>query len=296
MQVPANWAGPTIQAATLAEKDLARWWTIFEDPTLTSLVERAVESNLDLKLAEARIRQARAVRRGAASGLGPTVAATGSFQRAQSPGSSGTIVGGDTNGQISNQYQAGFDAGWELDIFGGVRRGVEAADADLQAAMETRRDVLVTLTAEVARNYIDLRTFQQRIAIARQNLQAQERSSPTDSPEVRGWICQRPGRGQCPGPGGNHSLPDPASGGIGPADDLQHQHPARSRTGGPVGGIVTDVGDSCWASLRSSGRPVRTASPTPGYPPGRSGDSRCHRADRRGHCGPISQVQRDRRP
>ena len=77
---------------------------------------------------------------------------------------------GKSEGVITDQYQAGFDAGWELDIFGGVRRAIEAADADLQAALETRRDVLVTLTAEVARNYIDLRAFQERIAISRQNL------------------------------------------------------------------------------------------------------------------------------
>jgi NodT family efflux transporter outer membrane factor (OMF) lipoprotein len=77
----------------------------------------------------------------------------------------------------TDQYFAGFDAAWELDIFGGVRRSIEAADADLQATVEARRDVLVTLTAEVARNYIDLRAFQQRIAIARQNLEAQKHSA-----------------------------------------------------------------------------------------------------------------------
>ncbi len=71
----------------------------------------------------------------------------------------------------------GFDAGWEIDIFGGVRRNIEAADADLEATMETLRDVLVTLTAELARNYIDLRAFQQRIAIARRNLKAQQHSA-----------------------------------------------------------------------------------------------------------------------
>jgi NodT family efflux transporter outer membrane factor (OMF) lipoprotein len=77
----------------------------------------------------------------------------------------------------TDQYFAGFDAAWELDIFGGVRRGIEAADADLQASVEARRDVLVTLTAEVARNYIDLRAFQERLAIARRNLEAQKHSA-----------------------------------------------------------------------------------------------------------------------
>jgi multidrug efflux system outer membrane protein len=187
VEVPANWAWqtstPITQPAAPTEKDLALWWKVFEDPTLTSLVERAIQSNLDLKQAEARIRQARAARRVAISAIGPAVETTGSFQRSRSPGTtssgSGGLGGADskTEGGISNQYQAGFDAGWELDIFGGVRRGIEAAGADLQAAVETRRDVLVTLTAEVARNYIDLRAFQQRIAIGRKNLKAQQHSA-----------------------------------------------------------------------------------------------------------------------
>jgi multidrug efflux system outer membrane protein len=176
--VPARWTGPLppppLQPVTLEEKKLARWWTVFDDQTLTSLVDRAVQSNLDLKLGEARIRQARAARGIAASGLGPTVDTTGSYSRNQLSGSS---LDEDSRGPISNQYQAGFDASWELDIFGGTRRGIEAADAALQAAVENRQDVLVTLTAEVARNYIALRAYQQRIAIARQNLDAQEHSA-----------------------------------------------------------------------------------------------------------------------
>jgi multidrug efflux system outer membrane protein len=172
-QVPADWAGPSTmlapQPVTLAEKNLAHWWTVFQDATLTSLVERAVQSNLDLKLAEARIRQARAAIGIAVSGIGPSISAVGSFHRSRSPGV--------TIGPIINQYQAGFDAGWEVDIFGGVRRGVEAADADLQAAVEARRDVLVSLAAEVARDYIDLRAFQQRIVIARDNLKAQQHTA-----------------------------------------------------------------------------------------------------------------------
>jgi multidrug efflux system outer membrane protein len=187
VQVPAQWTGPThapgTRPPTLAEQELARWWGVFQDPILAGLVETAIESNLDLKQAEARIRQARAARGIAASGLGPTVDSSGSFQRRRSPATSTGggerpgAAGSKSGGVISNQYQAGFDAGWELDIFGGVRRGIEAADADLQAAVEGRRDVLVTLTAEVARNYVDLRVFQQQIAIARQNLQAQQHSA-----------------------------------------------------------------------------------------------------------------------
>ncbi|UCF90771.1 MAG: efflux transporter outer membrane subunit [Desulfobacterales bacterium] len=172
-QVPADWACVPAIPATLAEKALARWWTLFKDPTLGSLVERAVQSNLDLKLAEARIRQARSATEIALSAIGPTVDANGTFRRNRSAGSSGVDNSHRTTAVIVNDYQAGFDAGWELDIFGGVRRGIEAADADLQARVEARRDVLVTLTAEVARTYIDLRALQQRISIARKNLAAQ---------------------------------------------------------------------------------------------------------------------------
>ena len=181
MPVPAGWAGPPpLPAVTPAEKDLANWWTVFDDNKLASLIQQAVESNLDLKFAEARIRQARAVRGIAQSFLGPTVDATGSYQRSEASVSPTTGTGRNSDNTVSvttNQYFAGFDAAWELDIFGGVRRSIEAADADLQASVEARRDVLVTLTAEVARNYIDLRAFQQRISIARQNLEAQKHSA-----------------------------------------------------------------------------------------------------------------------
>lgn len=181
MPVPAEWAGPAPLAAVTPEEDaLTRWWTAFDDALLASLIQEAVESNLDLKLAEARVRQARAARGVAESFLAPTVDATASFQRSEtsvSPGGDTGRLGGGTERVTTNQYAAGFDAAWELDIFGGVRRSIEAADADLQASIETRRDVLVTLTAEVARNYIDLRAFQERISIARQNLDAQKHSA-----------------------------------------------------------------------------------------------------------------------
>jgi multidrug efflux system outer membrane protein len=180
-QMPNAWAGPSpLPAVTPAENDLARWWTVFDDKMLASLIAQAVETNLDVKFAEARIRQARAARGIAESFLGPTLDATGSVQRSEasvSPAGSTGATNGSRVNVTATQYFAGFDAAWELDIFGGVRRGIEAADADLQATVEARRDVLVTLTAEVAVNYTDLRAFQQRIAIARENLDAQKHSA-----------------------------------------------------------------------------------------------------------------------
>ena len=187
-RVPAAWAGPAPSGPasrpatqpSSAEKDLAQWWTAFGDPTLTSLVTRAVESNLDLRLAEARIRQARAARGAAISGLGPTLNGTSNYTRGQTG-----------RAPITNQYQAGFDAGWELDIFGGVRRGVEAAEADLRLAVEDRRDVLVTLSAEVASNYVALRAYQQRLVIARRNLQAQQHSAEITRKRRVGGLVSR---------------------------------------------------------------------------------------------------------
>jgi multidrug efflux system outer membrane protein len=175
VSVPAGWAGPTAEKPPLpaasGNQGLSDWWTVFQDPILASLIERAAASNLDLKLAEARIREARAAKSVAAGGLGPTLGASGAYQRSRSS------AGNGTSDAVGDQYQAGFDAGWEIDIFGGQRRNLEAADADLQAAVETLRDVLVSLTAEVASNYINLRAFQQQIVITQKNLTAQKHSA-----------------------------------------------------------------------------------------------------------------------
>jgi NodT family efflux transporter outer membrane factor (OMF) lipoprotein len=157
---------------------MAHWWAAFDDPVLVSLVERAFASNLDLKLAESRIRQARAARGVSVSGLGPAVNVGSSFRRSlSSPGGTLSTKTNTSEGVISNLYQVGFDASWELDIFGGVRRGVEAADADLLSAVENRNAVLMTLAAETAINYINLRGYQQQIFIARKNLLIQQHSA-----------------------------------------------------------------------------------------------------------------------
>jgi multidrug efflux system outer membrane protein len=171
--VPSAWAGPTPPPATAEEVNIVQWWTVFHDGTLVALVDRSFQSNLDLKLAESRIRQARAARGVVFAGLGPTLDATGSFRRSQGPGSVVTKEPGPT----TNLFQAGLDAAWEFDIFGGTRRNIEAADADWQAAIEARRNVLVTLAAEVTLDYVQLRTFQQRIVIAERNLKAQQHSA-----------------------------------------------------------------------------------------------------------------------
>jgi NodT family efflux transporter outer membrane factor (OMF) lipoprotein len=147
-----------------------RWWTTFNDPTLNDLIARAARSNLDLRRATARIRESRASREVTQADIFPNVDVGGSYNRSRNRFAPG---GGD---DAHDQYKAGFDASWEVDVFGGVRRGVEAANADIAAAVEDRRDVLVSLLAEVARNYIELRGSQRRITIAQENLAAQQKT------------------------------------------------------------------------------------------------------------------------
>jgi NodT family efflux transporter outer membrane factor (OMF) lipoprotein len=149
---------------------------------LTSLVERAIASNLDLRQAEARIRQARATRGIAVSGLFPQINANSSYSQSlnsrASFGAGGSPSLQSTIVPSSNDlFQAGLDAVWELDIFGGVRRSIESAQAGLQASVEDRRDVLVTLISEVGVNYVSLRGFQQQILISKKNLAAQKHTA-----------------------------------------------------------------------------------------------------------------------
>ncbi len=146
---------------------LAAWWTTLDDAALSRLMERAAAGNLDLKTAGARVREARARRGTAQAGRFPTLDVTGSAVRNRGSEETGS-------GKTGSLYTVGMDAGWELDIFGGVRRSVEAAEADLGAMQEERRDVLVSLLAEVALNYVEVRTFQARRAVAEANLEAQD--------------------------------------------------------------------------------------------------------------------------
>jgi len=162
---------------TNLEPSIASWWKSFNDPQLDSLVERAVRTNQDLRIAEARVREARALYRIASSQLWPTVDAGGSYAR-QNQSKNQPVLGSLPMPQgipyENNVYQAGFDASWEVDVFGGNRRGVEAGKAEVAAAEFGRRNVLVTLLGEVARNYVELRGCQRRLEIATNNLKTQE--------------------------------------------------------------------------------------------------------------------------
>jgi NodT family efflux transporter outer membrane factor (OMF) lipoprotein len=157
-------AGQQDPGITAERADLARWWMEFEDPLLDSLVERAAAGNFDLKIARERVREARATR-----------GYTAATKRLPN-----TDLGGgysDTNRSAgAGLYQTGFDASYELDIFGGGRASVRASEADAQAAEEAVLNTLVTVVSETARNYLELRETQQRLDVARKTLKAQEES------------------------------------------------------------------------------------------------------------------------
>lgn len=174
LETPAKWTqAPVAEAKTLRLSD---WWKTFNDPVLNHLIQDAIASNLDVKLAESRIRQARAEYLGTiAAGL-PTINARSNIMRRRNNANIATTGGGafGVGNQIIDIFQSGFDASWELDFFGGVRRAVEAADANLEAAEEGRRDALVTLLGEVARNYVELRSNQQLLKVTLENLRSQE--------------------------------------------------------------------------------------------------------------------------
>jgi NodT family efflux transporter outer membrane factor (OMF) lipoprotein len=170
ISAPEEWSAGLTAGHDDAEP-LEKWWSTLNDPVLTSLIERSLSSNLGVREAKSRVREARARRGISSAGLFPTVDASGSARR-----SSGT------EGTERDLYSIGFDAGWELDLFGGVRRSVEAAGADLEASEEELHDVLVSLLAEVSLNYVEVRLFQTWLAIAKSNLAAQ-----TETYQIAGW-------------------------------------------------------------------------------------------------------------
>jgi len=178
-EVPGSWSsleapkeGQTSAARAVAG-DLSEWWKAFGDPALVRLAEQALANSLDLRIAAARVREARALRGVAQGGLLPEVGAGGGYERVR-PSEKGFFP---SSGEAVDHYQAGFDASWEIDVFGGNRRRLEAADADVQASEEGMRDVRVSLLAEIARNYVELRAAQARGGIAKLNLEAQRKTA-----------------------------------------------------------------------------------------------------------------------
>ncbi len=167
-EVTAGFANGQQSAISTNQPALA-WWRGFNDPELDRLIERAVVTNHDLRIATARVREARALRSQAVLSALPIIQGDASYNKSLSSMDSIPFFPVPRAGRELQLYNVGFDAAWELDFFGGVRRAIEASAADLAATVESRRDVLVSLVAEVARNYFDLRGAQRQLAVAGQN-------------------------------------------------------------------------------------------------------------------------------
>jgi multidrug efflux system outer membrane protein len=169
VEVPETWTTSPAEGVSTQAAQLKDWWKDFHDAQLDALVEQALTANTDLKIADARVNEVRAMRGVADSALYPTIEQSDVIARRrtviQTPKSIGVVEGG--------LFQIGFDANWELDFFGGVRNSVKAATAEVIAAEESRRDVMVTVIAEVARNYIALRGYQRQLEVARSNISTQ---------------------------------------------------------------------------------------------------------------------------
>lgn len=164
--LPVAWNAPLPAGVAVLPQvdDLARWWERFGDPQLSALVAQALQAHPSALSAQAALRQARAQARVQAAGMLPDVSLSGSAQRSRS------------GGQTGNSFQVGLDAGWEPDLFGRLDAGVQASEADARAAQASLEQVHVSLSAEVALQYISLRSLQQRLAIAQRNLETQQQT------------------------------------------------------------------------------------------------------------------------
>lgn len=171
---PDTWHQSLTADLNSGSSSLERWWTRFNDPTLNRLIDTARESNRDLAIAYERINEARAARGVARSQLFPDIEFNGGVNR----GRTSQNVGNPTPpaGKTSDFWSTGLDAGWEIDFFGGVRRSIESADASVAGTEELYRDTMVSLLAEVAYAYIQIRTLDERIRLAQENIRNQSDS------------------------------------------------------------------------------------------------------------------------
>lgn len=176
MLVPTTYAStrpttvPTSQP--LAAAELTKWWEQLGDAQLTSLIDRATKANLDLRVAASRVREAKAARGVSAAAGQPQANANGAYARQRTSDNVTNRQGGE-----DDFYNAGFDASWEVDLFGGLKRAVEASDAQILLSIETQRDVLVSVQAEVASNYALLRYTQKRLEVATNAVRVQRESA-----------------------------------------------------------------------------------------------------------------------
>ncbi|HEY6514983.1 MAG TPA: efflux transporter outer membrane subunit [Steroidobacteraceae bacterium] len=167
--VAAQFAGAEPDVYTNQQTQV-EFWKQFEDPTLDQLVHDSLSANYDLRIAVGRLVQARALRNQSEFDLAPTVTASGGYTAQRTPAVEDPFGGAYT----TNLYNAGFDATWELDFFGGVRRNIQAHNAELEGEVANLHDAQLSVIAEVARNYFELRGGQTQLAVARANVKNQQ--------------------------------------------------------------------------------------------------------------------------
>lgn len=174
-EVPDAWKSAAAEEVEGEGSPLATWWSTLNDPKLVELVDEARRSNLSVQIAAARVQAARA-RLGVATGrFYPDVIVDASYSRTRPSENSAPIVPPEGFDDFS-LYNIGVGFDWEIDVFGRLRRGAESARAGLEASIEDYRDVMVILMADVAANYVDVRTFQERIKYLQANVEAQSES------------------------------------------------------------------------------------------------------------------------
>jgi len=185
VSIPNQWTVEAARGTSTKPPATEEWWSSFNDPELNSLVERAVKRNLDLKLALERVAEARAARGISRSRYFPEVDAAVSGVRLRGGFNQGVIRAVPSSNKPNaapslispfetNVFQGNLSASWELDVFGGIRRGIQAAAAEVTAQEENRHDVQVILLGDVGQTYAQLRGYQRRLEIANENIKTQQ--------------------------------------------------------------------------------------------------------------------------
>ncbi|MFY9959986.1 efflux transporter outer membrane subunit [Pseudomonas sp. Hg5Tf] len=191
-QAPASWAPLQEQPApsqAQAEPLQQRWWEDFHDAKLSELIERASQRNLDLQIASARLLQSRALRASIASEQTPAIDLGAGYNRARNSAQGLNDPSGEGGKSAFNLWQGDLTASWELDLWGRVRRQVEAADAVVEVAENDRRGVLLSLLAETAGNYIQLRAVQSTLAVTQENLEVSRHSLRLSQMRLRDGVA-----------------------------------------------------------------------------------------------------------
>jgi len=169
--------GAWINQSAVQDEVNTQWWTVFNDPVLEDLIQKVTDDNLDIRIATARIAESRAARTIDRASLLPSLGSRGSYSAAQAStndiGAAPIFFNNGLAERRQDFYEAGFDASWEIDLFGGNQRALEAATARLGSAEALRRDVVMSVLAETARNYIGLRGAQKRLALLEKNTDLQ---------------------------------------------------------------------------------------------------------------------------